>query len=162
MCHSPVLLAPVDAVTLPEVQALVIDTPGKVGARLQGFWRVWSRLDIAPWIVSVLTHGYRLEFDTTLPSPPLSNSPSIISSYRDPVKQSALLEQFHGLIEKGAVEEVLNPTTPGFYSRVSGGQEVGGMAPHHRSEFPQRISSNPEIPDGNSAVLSRGDGGRAR
>ena len=118
MCHSPVLLAPVDTVTLPEVHVSVIDTPGKVGARLQGFWRVWSRLDIAPWIVSVLTHGYRLEFDTTLPSPPLSNSPSIVSSYRDPVKQSALLEQFHSLIDKGAVEEVLNPTTPGFYSRL--------------------------------------------
>ena len=86
-----------------------------VGARLQAFWRVWEEKGASPWIVSVLREGYNLEFEK---EPPLTRTPSVVSQYQDPVKQALLEDEIQSLLQKDALEEVLDHNSQGFYSRM--------------------------------------------
>ena len=91
----------------------VIDPP--VGARLHQFWEKWEALGSSPKVVTTLREGY------TLPSrfrPNLTRSPTVISNYHNPAKQSFLLEALYQLIDKNAVELVQNQNSLGFYNRL--------------------------------------------
>jgi hypothetical protein len=87
-----------------------LETP-RVGARLQDFWNLWQEKRADPWIVSVLREGYNLEFENL---PRLSTHPIWGLNSNHPQVKEEILK----MIEKGALEEVRNPNSPGFYSRV--------------------------------------------
>ena len=82
-----------------------------VGGRLGDFWQKWEALGADPWVVSVLREGYNLEFSS---SPRLSNEPLFHLNSKHP--QVAL--EIEAMIQKRALEPVVNPNTPGFYSRI--------------------------------------------
>ena len=67
-----------------------------VGARLQKFWESWLNLGAGPKVVRI--------------QPKLTRSPTVISCYVNPQRNSYLLEALHQLIDKNAVEQVKNKT----------------------------------------------------
>ena len=86
-----------------------------VGARLQNFWQTWLDLGAGPKVVHILQEGYTLPFQTR---PRLSRSPTVLSKYANPHRNSYLLEALHQLIQKDAVELVRNQTSLGFFNRL--------------------------------------------
>ena len=86
-------LSSVNLVT--NVPHAVIDPP--VGARLHQFWEKWEALGSSPKVVTTLREGYTLPFRF---KPNLTRSPTVISSYHNPSKQSFLVEALHQLINK--------------------------------------------------------------
>ena len=86
-----------------------------VGARLQNFWQTWLDLSAGPKIVQILKEGYTLPFRIR---PNLTRSPTVVSCYVNPHRNSYLLEALHQLIDKNAVELVHNPTSLGFFNRL--------------------------------------------
>ena len=100
---QPVVNAPNVAQNLP------------VGARLQSFWKTWLDLGAGPKVVQILREGYPLPFRIR---PQLTRSPSVISRYVNPHRNSYLLEALHQLIDKNAVERVRNPKSLGFFNRL--------------------------------------------
>ena len=85
-------------------QHAVLDPP--VGAKLQQCWEKWETLGSSPKVVNILREGYTLPFRFR---PHLTRSPTVISNYHNPTKQSFLLEALYQLINKNAVEPVENP-----------------------------------------------------
>ena len=104
-------LSSVNLVT--NAQHAVIDPP--VGARLQQCWEKWETLGSSPKVVNTLREGYTLPFWFR---PHLTRSPTVISNYHNPTKQSFLLEALYQLINKNAVEPVENQNSLGFYNRL--------------------------------------------
>ena len=94
-------------------QHAVLDPP--VGARLQQCWEKWETLGSSPKVIKILREGYTLPFQFR---PHLTRSPTVISNYHNPTKQSFLLEALYQLINKNAVEPVENPNSLGFYNRL--------------------------------------------
>ena len=86
-----------------------------VGARLQNFWQTWLDLGAGPKIVQTLREGYTLPFRIR---PNLTRSPTVVSRYVNPHRNSYLLEALHQLIDKNAVELVHNQTSLGFFNRL--------------------------------------------
>ena len=86
-----------------------------VGARLQNFWQTWLDLGTGPKVVQILREGYTLPFWIR---PKLTRSPTVISCYVNPHRNSYLLEALHQLIDKNAVELVQNQTSLGFFNRL--------------------------------------------
>ena len=95
------------------VPNVVSDPP--VGARLQSFWKTWMSLGAGPKIIQILKEGYTLPFRTR---PHLTRSPTVISCYVNPRRNSYLLEALHQLIDKNAVELVHNQISLGFFNRL--------------------------------------------
>ena len=95
------------------VQHAVIDPP--VGARLNQCWEKWEALGSSPKVVTTLREGYTLPFRFR---PNLTRSPTVISNYHNPAKQSFLVEALYQLINKNAVEPVENQNSLGFYNRL--------------------------------------------
>ena len=83
-----------------------------VGTRLQNFWQTWMDLGAGPKIVQILRECYTLPFRIW---PNLTRSPTVISCYVNPHRNSYLLEALHQLIDKNAVELVHNQTSLGFF-----------------------------------------------
>ena len=104
-------LSSVNLVT--NAQHAVIDPP--VGARLSQCWEKWEALGSSPKVVNTLREGYTLPFRFR---PHLTRSPTVISNYHNPTKQSFLLEALYQLINKNAVEPVKNQNSLGFYNRL--------------------------------------------
>ena len=65
------------------VPTVAIDPP--VGARLHQFWEKWETLGSSPKVVTKLREGYTLPFAFR---PNLSRSPTAISNYLNPLRQS--------------------------------------------------------------------------
>ena len=86
-----------------------------VGARLQKFWDSWLKLGAGPKVVQILKEGYTLPFRVR---PKLTRSPTVISCYVNPQRNSYLLEALHQLIDKNAVEQVINKTSLSFFNRL--------------------------------------------
>ena len=86
-----------------------------VGARLQNFWKTWLDLGAGPKIVQILKEGYTLPFRIR---PNLTRSPSVVSCYVTPHRNSYLLEALHQLIAKNAVELVRHQASLGFFNRL--------------------------------------------
>ena len=94
-------------------QHAVLDPP--VGARLNQCWKKWETLGSSPKVVTILREGYTLPFRFR---PHLTRSPTVISNYHNPTRQSFLIEALYQLINKNAVEPVDNPNSLGFYNRL--------------------------------------------
>ena len=86
-----------------------------VGARLQNFWQTWRDLGAGPKVVQILKEGYTLPFRIR---PKLTRSPTVISCYVNPHRNSYLLEALHQLIDKNAVELVLTQASLGFFNQL--------------------------------------------
>ena len=86
-----------------------------VGARLHNFWQTWLRLGAGPKVVQILKEGYTLPFRIR---PKLARSPTVVSCYVNPHRNSYLLEALHQLIDKNAIELVHNQTSLGFFNRL--------------------------------------------
>ena len=86
-----------------------------VGARLQHFWQIWLDLGAGPKAIQILKEGYTLPFRTR---PKLTRSPTVISCYVNPHRDSYLLEALHQLIAKNAMELVRNQKSLGFFNRL--------------------------------------------
>ena len=99
--------------SVTNVPTVVIHPP--VGARLQQFWEKWEALGSSPKVVTILREGYTLPFRFR---PNLARSPTVISKYVNPQKQSHLLEALYQLTNKNAVEPVENQNSLGFYKRL--------------------------------------------
>ena len=95
------------------VPAVVVNPP--VGARLHQFWEKWEALGSSPKVVTILREGYTLPFWFR---PNLTRSPTVISNYVNPQRQSHLLEALYQLTNKNAVEPVTNQNSLGFYNRL--------------------------------------------
>ena len=104
-------LSPVNLVT--NVPPAVIDP--HVGAMLHKCWEKWEALGSSPKVVATLREGYTLPFRFR---PSMTRSPTVISNYHNPAKQTFLLEALHQLVNKNAVELVDNQNTLGFYNRL--------------------------------------------
>ena len=102
-------------------QHAVLDPP--VGARLNQCWEKWENLGSSPKVVNILREGYTLPFRFR---PHLTRSPTVISNYHNPTKQSFLLEALYQLINKNAVEPVDYPNSLGFYKRLYPNPTTGG------------------------------------
>jgi hypothetical protein len=98
----------------PTPQTL-LEKPTQVGARLLHFWKVWQALGADPWVINVLKLGYNLEFHT---QPPLSRVPLIESSVQNVDRMFLLQEHINSMLDKEAIELVLDPNSTGFYSRL--------------------------------------------
>ena len=81
-----------------------------MGGRLHLFLTEWSSIAADSWVLSVIKDGLPLEFESL---PLLSRSPIHFYQNHPDISRAILL-----LLEKGAVERVLNPQSPGFYSRL--------------------------------------------
>ena len=86
-----------------------------VGARLQNFWKTWLDLGACPRVIQILKQGYTLPFRIR---PHLNRSPTVVSCYVNPHRNSYLLEALHQLIDKNAVELVHNQNYLGFFNRL--------------------------------------------
>ena len=99
----------------PVVNARDVVSNPPVGARLQSFWQVWSKLGASYKVVQILRSGYTLPFQNR---PLLSRHPTVISRYVNHHRNSYLSEALHQLISKNAVEPVRNPNSLGFFNRL--------------------------------------------
>ena len=86
-----------------------------VGARLQQFGEKWEALGSSPKVVTILREDYTLPFQFR---PNLTRSPTVISNYVNPQRQSHLLEALYQLTNKNAVEPVANQNSLEFYNRL--------------------------------------------
>ena len=88
--------------------------PAPVGGRLSEFVEGWKRITNDPYVLSIVTKGYRLRFT----SPPLlRETPWEIRSPQGPEEILGMQEQISLMFQKNAVTEV-PPNSPGFYSKV--------------------------------------------
>ena len=66
-------------------------------------WEKWEVLGLSPKVVPTLREGYTLPFRFR---PNLTRSPTVISNYHNPAKQSCLLEALYQLVNKNTVQLV--------------------------------------------------------
>jgi hypothetical protein len=81
------------------------------------FYENWEALTDDRWTLSVIRAGFRLVFlqDPPLTSrPPFSRIPTALANTR----HQTLGKEVESLLEKGAVIELFQPFTPGFYSSI--------------------------------------------
>ena len=118
-------LVVMDENTLPLViQELILSVQNQfqvqlaapVGARLQDNWLVWKNLGASQHVTGILRDGLRVQWRDK--RPPLSRVPLINSGYQDPVKDAVLLEHVQLMLQKKAIERVIDVHSPGFYSRL--------------------------------------------
>jgi ribonuclease HI len=108
MKGDDIVVPPSPSPALPQIQV--------VGGCLQDFWPQWESIGASSFVVNLIRHGVTLEFSE---QPPLSNVPIIMESYlHNTDKRLALRVAVEELIEKGVLEEVRNPNTPGYYGRL--------------------------------------------
>ena len=74
-----------------------------------------GKIHAHPRVVSLLQHGYRLDFKIL---PKLSKIPLILSEYHNKYKDGALHEAVQAMLSKKAITHVRKPTTLGYYSRL--------------------------------------------
>ena len=93
-----------------------------------------------------MREGYTLPFRFR---PHLTRSPTVISNYHNPTKQSFLLEALYQLINKNAVEPVENQNSLGFYNRLFGTQTQQPVEADPRPEHLEHLFEHRDVQDGN-------------
>ena len=142
------------AITVTNVPTVVINPP--VGARLQQFWQKWEALGLSPKVVTILREGYTLPFGF-IRSP---RSPTVISSYVNPQRQSHLLEALYQLTNKNAVE----PKLTGLLQPAIFGTQTQQLVdtypgPQHLEHLPKhRVVQNGDPRDNKDLPPARGVG----
>ena len=101
-----------------------------MGGRLAAFADAWAETTADSFVLSVLRKGYSLPFSEELGAPPLSREPFAHLSPSDPEAIAILHTEVQSLLGKGAIEEVGDTSSPGFYSRLFlVPKRDGGMRP---------------------------------
>ena len=95
------------------VPTVTINPP--VGAKLHQFWEKWEALGSSTKVVTILREAYTFPFRFR---PNLTRSPTVISNYINPQRQSNLSEALCQLMNKNAVEPVVKQNSLGFYKRL--------------------------------------------
>ena len=132
-------------------QHAVIDP--RVGARLNQCWEKWEALGSSPKVVTTLREGYTLTFRFR---PHLTRSPTVISNYHNPTKQSFLVEALHQLINKNAVEPVQNQNSLGTQTQQPVETHPG---PEHLEHlFKHRVVQDGDPRDNKNLPTGRGVG----
>ena len=103
--HSPQPTVPPPVPVVPPTSDL------RVGGRLQGYWEKWQQAGASPWVVEVLKEGFRVQFHR---EPPLRRTPWFGLNSKHPEVNAHIQK----MLDKGALEEVRDPSTPGYYSRI--------------------------------------------
>lgn len=98
-------------------QQALESTPAQVGGRLSSFVGAWENITSDRFTLSVIRNGYHLRFAGDTGPPTLSRRP-VFFPLRGRGSAQALQEQVQVLLQKGAVEEVQDLDSPGFYSRL--------------------------------------------
>ena len=112
-----------------------------VWARLQNFWKTWLDLGAGPKVVQILKEGYTLPFRIR---PQLTRSPTVVSCYVNPHRNSYLLEALHQLIDKNAnISWVFQPT-------ISSSQTQQQVETYIRSEQTESVPKGGEIQNGDT------------
>ena len=93
-----------------------------------------------------MREGYTFSFRFR---PHLTRSPTVISNYHNPTKQSFLLEALYQLINKNAVEPVENQNSLGFYNRLFGTQTQQPVETDPRPEHLEHLFEHRDVQDGN-------------
>jgi hypothetical protein len=84
-----------------------------VGGRPRFFLENWNKITDDQWVLSIIQEGYKLEF---IEKPPQSRIRKTLVSLKD---TQILLQEVNILLEKDAIEPVLNHEKPtGFYSTL--------------------------------------------
>ena len=119
-----------------------------VGTRLQNFWQTWLEMGAGPKVVQILKEGYTLPFRIR---PKLTRSPTVISCYVNPHRNSYLLEALHQLTNKKAIELVHNQTSPRvFQPTVFGTQTQQQVEIYTGFKQTQSLPQGGEIQDGDT------------
>ena len=109
--------------------------------------KAWEEVQASRWIIQVIRLGYHLPWDS--PEVPLTFSPPIFQPPSNPQAVAVLDQVVASLLSKGATEEVLSISSPGFYGQVfvvpksSGGWRPAGTS--------QLVPERPSFPEGYSA-----------
>ena len=82
-------------IPVTNVPAVALDPP--VRTRLHKFWETWEALGASLKVVKIPKEGFTLSFRIR---PNLTRSPTIISSYVNPLRNSYLMEVLHALMKK--------------------------------------------------------------
>ena len=90
-----------------------LDLRTGLGKRLQQHLHNWTTVTTDQWVLNTIHKGYAWHFSRT---PPLTTTPPP-PCYPPPGKEEAMDDLFHNMLLQGAIEEVREPNTPGFYSR---------------------------------------------
>ena len=137
--------------------------PESVGGRLAFFTDQWRKINPGPWVLGVISDGYRIEFSD---SPPLFNYLKSTPVPEEEEKRKALEEEIVELLRKNAIR----PATPGesedlFRSSFFLAPKKGNLwRPNHQSEASKQVlHRSATIQDGNliidRTVLAEGDVG---
>ena len=130
---------------VPNAPSVASNLP--VGARLQNFWKTWLDLGAGPKVVQILKEGYTLPFWI---GPNLTRSPTVVSCYVNPHRNSYLLEALHQLINKNAVELVHNQTSGVFQPTISSSKTQQPVETYSRSEQVESLPQDGEIENGDT------------
>ena len=116
-----------------------------VGARLQKCWEKWEALGSSPKVVTTLREGYTLPFRFR---PNLTRSPTVISNYHNPAKQSNFLEALYQLVNKNAVEPVENQNSGFLQPAIFGSQTQQPVETYPGSEHLEHLFEHRVVQDG--------------
>ena len=142
LCVTPLSLA----TSVSNVPNVAPSPP--VGARLQNFWETWLELGAGPKTIQNLREGYTLPFRIR---PKLTRSPTVISCYPNPHRNSYLLEALHQLMDKNAIELFPKPNLSGVFQQTfPSSQTQQQMEAHLGSEQIKPLPQSGEIQDGNT------------
>ena len=141
--------------TVTNIPTVAINPP--VGARLQQFW---ESLGSSPKVVTILREGYTLPFRFR---PNLTRSPTVISNYVNPQRQTHLLEALYQLTNKNAVEPVANQNSAFLQLAILGTQTQQPVetypGPEHLEHLPKhRVIQNGDPRDNKDLPTGRGVG----
>lgn len=84
-----------------------------VGSRLSLFLDAWRSITRDQYVLHLLQHGLPLSFES---QPPLTTSPVPFPLPEASSKREHLRAEILAMLKKGAIERVLNKSSPGFYS----------------------------------------------
>ena len=138
-------------------QHAVIDP--HVGVRLHQCWEKWEALGSSPKVVTTLREGYTLLFRFR---PNLTRTPTVISNYHNPAKQSFLLEALYQLINKnrtGRKSKLTGFLQPAIFGTQTQQPVETGPGPEHLEHlFKHRVVQDGDHRDNKNLPTCRGMG----
>ena len=102
----------VSVFNLPVFPKLLQSEP--IGGRLTYYLQNWELITQDVWVLNTISQGHQWEF---LEKPPLARGQSWLHCPKSSQHLPALRQKLQHFLDIGAVEKVVDPTSPGFYSR---------------------------------------------
>ena len=115
-----------------------------VGARLQNFWQSWVDLGAGPKVVQILKEGYTLPFRIW---PNLARSPTVVSCYVNPHRNSYLLEAYRQKRRRAGPQPNFSAV---FQPTISSPKTKQPVETYSRSEQAESFPQDGEIQNGDT------------